>query len=304
MSGPFFSIILPSFNRAEQLMKAIDSVLGQTFTDFEVIIVDDGSTDNTKESIRALTDPRINYFYKKNEERSIARNFGITKARGNYVNFLDSDDYLYPNHLSVAYAKLSAGASPDVVLLGYAVHDREGRLLTTRNTFTPRISKEIIRENTITCNCIIVKREILKELIFLESPDAIISEDWYLWIRLAARFNFEVDNTITSIVIEHTGRSLNNLVGEKVEKSLLLVIKGLQEDQQVKHFYKGMFKRFVAWNYCFIASCFIIQGQRSKAWNYLVCAIKEYLLIVTTPLFLGVLRVLIGLRKIPSQNNG
>jgi len=99
MKEPFFSIILPTFNRASYLEKAIGSVLSQTFEDFELIIVDDGSTDNTRTVVENWQDDRLNYFFKQNEERSIARNFGIARAHGRYVNFLDSDDYFYPHHL-------------------------------------------------------------------------------------------------------------------------------------------------------------------------------------------------------------
>src|SRR5690349_191284 len=106
---PFFSVIIPTFNRADRLHVAIKSVLSQQFTDYELIIVDDGSTDNTKEIVDnfGLLSHKIVYFYKENEERSIARNYGIHKGMGRYVCFMDSDDRMYSNHLEVAYKLLT-----------------------------------------------------------------------------------------------------------------------------------------------------------------------------------------------------
>ncbi|TNF06006.1 MAG: glycosyltransferase family 2 protein, partial [Deltaproteobacteria bacterium] len=96
---PFFSIILPTYNRAHFLPKAIESVLAQTFEDWELVIVDDGSIDNTKEVVDSYRDPRIVYFYQLNQERSVARNNGISQAKGDYICFLDSDDYYLPGKL-------------------------------------------------------------------------------------------------------------------------------------------------------------------------------------------------------------
>lgn len=94
-----FSVIIPTYNRAHLIGKAIESVLGQTYPHWELIVVDDGSTDNTREVVAGYDDGRIRYYYKKNEERSIARNYGIDRAEGLYIGFLDDDDYYLPDFL-------------------------------------------------------------------------------------------------------------------------------------------------------------------------------------------------------------
>ena len=104
---PFFSIITPTYNRAHFIMRAIESVLCQSFSNWEMIIIDDGSTDNTEMVVKKVKDPRVRYIKKKHEERSIARNFGIEKARGDYLCFLDSDDYLLENHLMAHFENIS-----------------------------------------------------------------------------------------------------------------------------------------------------------------------------------------------------
>ena len=95
-----FSIIIPTYNREKLIGLAINSVINQTFIDWELIIIDDGSADKTKEVVKPyLKDKRVKYFFQKNAERSSARNNGILKSQGKYICFLDSDDKFLTNHL-------------------------------------------------------------------------------------------------------------------------------------------------------------------------------------------------------------
>src|SRR6476661_7993594 len=96
-----FSVIIPTYNRAQIVRDTIMTVLNQTYRDFEIIVVDDGSTDETQKTVDSITDNRLRYFYKTNEERSVARNFGADKANGEYLIFLDSDDRFEINHLQL-----------------------------------------------------------------------------------------------------------------------------------------------------------------------------------------------------------
>lgn len=94
---PFFSVIIPTYNRSNFIVATITSVLEQNFEDFEVLVIDDGSTDNTKEIIERILqkDKRVKYFYKTNAERGAARNFGVQESNGKFLIFLDSDDLFY-----------------------------------------------------------------------------------------------------------------------------------------------------------------------------------------------------------------
>jgi glycosyltransferase involved in cell wall biosynthesis len=96
---PFFSIIIPTYNRAHFIGSAIESVIQQTFYDWELIVIDDGSTDHTEKVVKSFIDNRMKYFYQQNVERSSARNNGILKTTGQFICFLDSDDIWLPNHL-------------------------------------------------------------------------------------------------------------------------------------------------------------------------------------------------------------
>jgi len=102
MSNFIFSVVIPSYNRADIIEKCIDSVLSQTEQSFEIVVVDDGSKDNTQQVVEAINDKRIRYIYQENGGGSKARNTGIDNARGQYVAFLDSDDVFLPHHLSAS----------------------------------------------------------------------------------------------------------------------------------------------------------------------------------------------------------
>ena len=106
MDKPFFSIIIPSYNRAHVLPVTIKSVLHQTYKNWELIIVDDGSIDNTKEVVEKINDTRVRYIYQENAERSAARNNGIRNAKGDWICFLDSDDSYKKNHLNNFYKEI------------------------------------------------------------------------------------------------------------------------------------------------------------------------------------------------------
>jgi glycosyltransferase involved in cell wall biosynthesis len=103
---PFFSIVIPVFNRASALKHAIESVRAQTFQDFEIVVVDDGSTDDPKAVVENFADPRIRYFRQPNGGGGAARNRGIDEAEGLFVAFLDSDDVFLPHHLASMHALL------------------------------------------------------------------------------------------------------------------------------------------------------------------------------------------------------
>src|SRR5580765_993620 len=97
----FFSIIIPVYNRSHLLGETIDTVLAQSYSHFELIIVDDGSTENIKEVLdqKYSNESKIKYFRKQNEERGAARNYGLKQAKGDYAVFFDSDDFMKSHYL-------------------------------------------------------------------------------------------------------------------------------------------------------------------------------------------------------------
>jgi len=103
VENPFFSVIIPLYNKEKYINNTIESVLNQRFTNFEILVVNDGSTDNSLNHIKLFSDSRIKIFNQKNQGVSVARNFGIEQSKGKYICFLDADDYWYSHFLSQNY---------------------------------------------------------------------------------------------------------------------------------------------------------------------------------------------------------
>jgi len=107
---PKVSVVIPTYNRSGMIKEAISSVLAQTERDFEIVVVDDGSTDDTRSVVGAMQNGRISYFYKNNGGPASARNYGLSKAKGEYVAFLDSDDLWPENYLEVMLSQLEGNS--------------------------------------------------------------------------------------------------------------------------------------------------------------------------------------------------
>jgi glycosyltransferase involved in cell wall biosynthesis len=105
---PFFSVIIPLHNKGKYIAGTLNSILAQDFTDYEIVIADDGSTDNSREVVMGFTDARIQYRYKENGGVSSARNHAMQEASGEYLAFIDADDYWYPGHLQELYNAIQA----------------------------------------------------------------------------------------------------------------------------------------------------------------------------------------------------
>ena len=126
---PIFSIILPTYDRAKLLARAVQSVVEQSFKDWELIVIDDGSSDNTKDVIAKFEDNRIKYFYQKNKGRSISRNNGIIHSDGDWICFLDSDDCYISTHLEVFNICIQSDPKSTVYKTGVQFINEKGNVI-------------------------------------------------------------------------------------------------------------------------------------------------------------------------------
>ena len=271
-----FSIIIPTYNRAGTLPRAIDSVLAQSYENFELIIVDDGSTDNTEAVVLEIKDARIRYFKKENEERNIARNFGINHAQGEYVCFLDSDDYLLSHHFQTAISAVQKFNQPEAFHLGYRSVDKEGNTLWETNNLPTDVSSLLIKENVLSCNAIFLRRAVALKYQFIPSQEVVISEDWYVWLRLAARFPIHIDNTVTSVIVEHEQRSLRLIDPYKLIRGTEIIIDHLQNDQKFVDKYGKQTAYFYANSYTLITLVLsLLKNKKKEVILYLSKALRH-----------------------------
>lgn len=187
----FFSIIIPTYNRAGLIRRTIQSVFNQQYKKFELIVVDDGSTDGTDEVVKSFEFNNLFYHKTANLERGAARNFGISQAKGDYITFLDSDDLLYSNYLSNANEALNKFSHPVFFHQGYEIKKIDGKVLEKQNQLATDDLKQLAKGNHLSCIGVFIRRDITDKFHFNTDRSLSGSEDWELWLRLAANFGLK-----------------------------------------------------------------------------------------------------------------
>lgn len=222
MSETFFSIIIPTYNRAHFLVKTIESVISQDFKDFEVIVVDDGSTDNTNQIVNELikNDSRIKYIYQKNSERAVARNYGASKANGRFLFFLDSDDYFSsPSHLNDVFAYLKNNNFKNALYFTGAVIKNDTSSILTKNYELDELSNFdfFVNESIIPAR-VCLSKQILTEFQF--DNDCIVVEDTVLWTAIMDKYPVLYLPIFSVVYTLHNDNSVNVLKSNAYLKRL------------------------------------------------------------------------------------
>lgn len=154
------SIITPTFNRADLIQATIKSVLQQTYTDWELIVVDDGSTDDTSSIMKTFTDPRIRYYYKTNTGQADTVNYGVRFARGEFITFLDSDDEAYPNWLQVVSERMKDDTG--IVCVGAMRRFADGKMIEEGMNQFRLFGK--VHHLKFTCGSLFIRRWLFNEV--------------------------------------------------------------------------------------------------------------------------------------------
>lgn len=211
MSKPSVSVIIPTYNRAPLLKRAIESVLKQSFDDFELIVVDDASPDNTPDVVESINDGRIRYIrLKKNSGGPVARNTGIKKARGRFIALLDDDDEWLPHRLELQVKKFEEISREFGVVYGgfYYVSQHDGRILGKR---LPKVRGDVyphlLKENFIGSPTLLIRRECFKRAGLFDTT-LTSSQDWDMWLRIARYYKFDYVGEIVANYYVH-GRQIS-----------------------------------------------------------------------------------------------
>lgn len=167
------SVIIPLYNKEATIRETIESVLGQNHVDFEIIVVDDGSTDSSAEIVKSIEDSRIKYFYKKNAGVSAARNSGVQIASGNYILFLDADDILIPDALKLLYDN-AINNHADISNANHIIIDEDGSKVLFSGQYTNGIvhnpyKAEFYRRLIIAPGATLIKKSFLQNFPYREN---------------------------------------------------------------------------------------------------------------------------------------
>lgn len=206
--APTVTVILPTFNRAAMLPTAIESILSQTYRDFELIVVDDGSTDDTRAAVAAIEDPRLRYSAQQHTGVAAAMNRGLALAGGAFIARLDSDDESFPEFLATQLAALEAHPSAGLAYARGEVVDGEGR--PTGETWGARLRYpgETLRSmvwGDAVCNITVLARRECFEQAGGYDESLATSEDWDMWLRIARHWDFVFVDRVLARIHRHSG---------------------------------------------------------------------------------------------------
>lgn len=270
---PRVTIIIPAYNKAAWTVKTVQSVLDQTYPDIEIIVVDDGSRDNTKEALAAFGD-KIRYVYKENGGACSARNLGIRLAQGEFIGFLDCDDLYLPEKvvLSVQFLK----EHPQAIFVhtdAYFIDAHDATIGQYKHPWAKRegkIAHQLILKNFICNSTILVRRKALERAGYFDET-IFTPADWDLWLRLSEVGEVGYLNkplTKYRVVDNYTFNKL-----ELAEKEEALVIdKFFDRNRHLNRFFKRRVKSHLHLRF---AQCYFLKNDSPRWQKEFQAAFKE-----------------------------
>lgn len=265
--NPFFSIIIPLYNREKTISRAIESLLNQTFPDFEIIVIDDYSKDCSAEIVHNLKilDSRIKYLKNEiNQERCISRNKGIQIASGKYVCFLDSDDYHLPIHLETFYHKILEEKEPKAFLFTSACNETEDGIRSER--VCPEIGTmnlyHYFLNYTVNPQRWCVERSVAQSILF--DPEIVICEDLDFSLRVVEAGVSIIQIPSLTTVYVATADSFTHGDSQKWEKELFYLKRIFSKPNLKKCLPREDVKRLLSMCYYHLSSKSHLSQQRRK----------------------------------------
>lgn len=217
---PLVSVVIPTFNRAHLILRALESVKRQSYRPLDVIVADDGSTDDTERVVTDWIDQHagdgfaISYWKQPNQGGNVARNFGIDRARGEYVAFLDSDDGWHPEKLAKQVGVMRGDASIGAVYCGLqSVVIETGEVKPTSPRPYPQgnlLNQLLVKDVTAPTSTYVVRKSVFERVGQFDT-DLQARQDWDMWIRVASEYNIAAVPEVLVDFGEHTGpRTISN----------------------------------------------------------------------------------------------
>lgn len=291
------SVIIPAYNAMTYLPETMESVLRQTFSSFEVLIVDDGSSDGIGQWASQITDPRVKLISQKNQGVSAARNIGITHSQGEYIAFLDADDLWKPTKLEKQVQCLEDNPAVGLVITWEVFVDEQGNPTGEPKTFYPEgdVFKQMIEKCLIHCGSTPMVRRICFDSVGVFDRDLRYGEDWNMWTRIASRYPFAVvKEPLVYYRQHHTNTSKNcQLLGEEINKTIEKTFQSIPHElMYLKGRAYGNVSLYIAWKFLGISDnkSAIYFGQQAVTQYPKLLLSESYIrliLIATMRLWLG-----------------
>lgn len=288
-----FSVVIPTYNRADRIVATIHAVLMQTYFHFEVIVVDDGSTDHTSVAIRPLlADHRVRYFNILNSERGAARNVGVSRSQGDYITFLDSDDQLLPWHLETAHTEINRSTNPPAFHLAYEIMQPDGQIDALPVLPSP-VNKKLADGNFLSCLGVFLRRDVALAYRFDEDRRLSGSEDYELWLRIASTYPILAFPRVTARLVNHNARSVRAADPSRLITRIELLVGKMCAQPAFMDFFGIHVRKWIAFSYLYLSLHLVMAGDRSGGLNYLWQSVIRHPQVVADYRFLVVIKKLI-----------
>ncbi|NLE45718.1 MAG: glycosyltransferase [Chloroflexi bacterium] len=254
------SVIIPAYNSARYIGESINSVLEQTFGDFEIVVVDDGSVDATTEMATASGDPRIRVIRKPNGGTASARNVGIQNSTGTYLQFLDADDIILPGKLTTQVRLLETHPTVDIVYSSFRCFQDDQCELHPPDWLRPPSRdpyRELVSGSAFPLHAALARRDSVESVGMFDS-ELISAEDWDLWIRLArAGHGFMYHEDLYALYRQHASSKTRRRARWRhahvlVMENLRRLAEGEEELQRV-NWYIHASRNYVLWALALLA---------------------------------------------------
>jgi glycosyltransferase involved in cell wall biosynthesis len=280
---PEVSVIIPCYNHGHYLGHALHSVLAQIYTDWEAIVVDDGSTDDTAAVAASITDPRIRYIYQEHQGLSAARNTGIGEAQGEYLGFLDADDEWEPEFLARCVGVLQQDDSLGFVYTRAVLVDLQG-------TYYPQLEgqalapqeflQQLEKGGFFPVHAVLVRREVLAAIGRFDT-DLTSVEDWDLWLRISKHYRVRsIDEPLARYRV-YPG-SMSTHVACMHANRIAVLTKQFGPPEEDMAGWPIEKRRAYAFAYRTTAISYITQREADEGWGYLLQAAETYPGILTS----------------------
>ncbi|WP_068815895.1 glycosyltransferase family 2 protein [Phormidesmis priestleyi] len=296
---PVISVIVPAYNTERTILETIASLQLQTFSDFELIVINDGSTDRTLERLNTVRDARLNVFSYENAGVSIARNRGLQHATGNFITFIDADDLWTPDKLECQFAALTQCPQAGVAYSRTCFMDEQGKTFHVDNLTLPEgdVYAKLLTKNFLLSpgSNPLIRRHALESVNGFD-PSLTHGEDWDLYLRLAARWEFVAVNK-PQVFYRQSATSASSQVEVMEQNSLKVIEKSFQA---APSFLKPLKKQSLANLYQFLAHLYISRCREKDGVNLatqkLLTAVKFHPQILLQKKTLGLLFKLLLMR--------
>jgi glycosyltransferase involved in cell wall biosynthesis len=273
-SAVFFSVIIPVYNRSHFIGTTIDTVLAQTYPHFEVIVIDDGSTEDIKEVIDNSygIEQRVKYFHKQNEERGAARNFGLKHSSGDYAVFFDSDDLMQTHYLETLVSIIKE--NPEIKLLAAKYNFTNDGKIETHSSLQNLAEgwydrSFFLKGNMLACNfCIKLKDHNFK--LFPPEKELASMEDWLFLLLNLEESKIFIKDKICISMRQHDERSMSN--NQKVIQARIRATSWALKNIDLS---SSEQKNLVAWSHYFCGVHQYLDHNRKGSVKEVIAAMKE-----------------------------